>query len=82
MTVSLTGRARRDLRRIEAAALRRVMAALARFDAAREGDVKKLRGIEGEYRLRVGEYRVRFALDSATSTVLVLRVLPRSEAYR
>jgi len=43
--------------------------------------VKRLQGIDPpEYRLRVGDYRVRFHLDDAT--VQVLRVRNRREAYR
>jgi len=43
--------------------------------------VKKLQGIDPpEYRLRVGDYRVRFELDG--ETVRILRVRNRREAYR
>jgi mRNA-degrading endonuclease RelE of RelBE toxin-antitoxin system len=43
--------------------------------------VKKLQDIDPpEYRLRVGDYRVRFALEK--ETMLVLRVRNRREAYR
>jgi len=43
--------------------------------------VKKLQGINPpEYRLRAGDWRVRFQLDA--ETVRVLRVRNRKEAYR
>jgi mRNA interferase RelE/StbE len=45
------------------------------------GDVVRLTGSE-EWRLRVGEWRVRFGLDREARTVVVLRVLPRGRAYR
>jgi len=45
------------------------------------GDVKRLQGIDPpEFRLRVGDWRVRFLSDGATLTVL--RVRNRREAYR
>lgn len=36
----------------------------------------------GQWRLRVGDYRVLYVIDDADRTVLVTRVLHRSEAYR
>lgn len=35
-----------------------------------------------EWRLRVGDWRVRFVRDSETGVVYVVRVLPRGRAYR
>ena len=35
-----------------------------------------------QWRLRVGDWRVRFRFESATSTMFVQRVLPRGRAYR
>ena len=46
------------------------------------GDVRKLRGIGAELRLRVGEIRVRFGLDLEARLITALRVRPRGEAYR
>ena len=45
-------------------------------------DVKKLRQLPGEaYRVRLGGYRVMFALDKAGRRVLVTSVRPRKKAY-
>lgn len=46
------------------------------------GHVKKLKGVEGEYRLRVGDWRVRFAVDASRGEVVVFRVLPRGDVYK
>jgi mRNA interferase RelE/StbE len=46
------------------------------------GDIRRLTGIEAEWRLRVGDWRVRFTREQTTNTVHVLRVLPRGRAYR
>jgi mRNA-degrading endonuclease RelE of RelBE toxin-antitoxin system len=60
---------------------RRVKQAIERFAVTGAGDVKKLQGIDPpEFRLRVGDYRVRFHQDGGT--ILILRVRNRKEAYR
>jgi mRNA interferase RelE/StbE len=60
---------------------RRVKQAVERFAGTGSGNVKKLQGIDPpEYRLRVGDYRVRFELDG--NAIRVLRVRNRREAYR
>ena len=44
------------------------------------GDIKKLKGYEMSYRLRIGDYRVLYTFDGYTITVT--DVLPRGEAYK
>lgn len=36
----------------------------------------------GEYRLRVGDWRVFYDVDQESKTVVILRVMHRREAYR
>ena len=43
------------------------------------GDVKKLKGGDNEYRLRVGSHRVLFSLEK--DLILVYAVRDRKEAY-
>ncbi len=38
------------------------------------GDVRALTGVPGEFRLRVGDWRVRYELDTEAEQLLVLRV--------
>lgn len=60
---------------------RRVKQAVERFAETGAGSVKKLQGIDPpEYRLRVGDVRVRLELEA--ETVRILRVRNRREAYR
>ncbi|MBZ5727956.1 MAG: type II toxin-antitoxin system RelE/ParE family toxin [Acidobacteriia bacterium] len=60
---------------------RRVKQAVERFADTGAGNVKRLQGIEPpEYRLRVGDYRVRFHREG--ETIRVLGVRNRREAYR
>lgn len=44
------------------------------------GDVKKLAGQTGKYRLRVGDYRVLFTLEK--DLIMVHQVKDRKDAYR
>ena len=78
--VRLTNRARRDLRRVGPAVAGQVVEALERFAETGYGDVKKLRGVESEWRLRVSEWRVRFTIGE--EALIVLRVLPQGKVYR
>lgn len=76
-------RALKDFGRLDIQVQRRVSAALQRLADTGQGDVRKLTGVTPpEYRLRVGDYRVRFTHDAAADVLNVLRVLPRGEAYR
>lgn len=73
--------AKTQLRTIEQPTALRILHALAHFAATGEGDVKRLQGIEPpEFRLRVGDYRLRFYDDGGTLYVTAVR--HRREAYR
>ena len=44
------------------------------------GDIKKLKGYQNDYRLRVGNFRVLFLLED--DIITVKDVLPRGQAYK
>lgn len=78
---AVTPSARRDLRRLDPPIRRRIIAGLDRFVADPfAADIRKLNRLE--WRLRIGEWRVRFAFDDERRVIVVLRVLPRGRAYR
>jgi len=78
----LTARARRDFKRLDPPTQQRVLVALERLiGEPPAGDVVRLAGAE-EWRLRVGDWRVRFERDPGAHIIYVLRVLPRGRAYR
>jgi mRNA interferase RelE/StbE len=81
-SVEWTPRAVRDIGRIDRPLGRRIHGAIERYATMGHGDVKALKGGSGEYRLRVGDWRVRFILDASKRTMIVMRVLPRGSAYR
>lgn len=73
------------MQRLDRRARQRVFTALDRLVAHASGfggDVKKLRGPSGFWRLRVGSVRVLFERDPDTLTILVVAVEPRGRAYR
>ena len=74
-------RAKAQLRAIDQVTALRILNALARLIDTGEGDVKRLQGIDPpEFRLRVGDYRLRF--HDLPDAVEVLSVRNRREAYR
>jgi mRNA-degrading endonuclease RelE of RelBE toxin-antitoxin system len=79
--IEWTETALEDMAALDKGIARRVKQAVERFADTGAGNVKRLQGIDPpEYRLRVGDYRVRFHLGD--ETVQVLRVRNRREAYR
>jgi mRNA interferase RelE/StbE len=73
--------AKAQLRAIDQPTALRILHALARYLDTGEGDVKRLQNIEPpEFRLRVGDYRVRF--HDLGHTVRITAVNHRREAYR
>ena len=73
--------ARAQLRVIDQPTALRLLRALAHFATTGEGNVKRLQDIEPpEFRLRVGNYRIRF--HDYGDTLYVTAVKHRREAYR
>lgn len=80
--VLLSGPAKRTYDGLHEQFRRRIRIALALLATTGRGDVKRLRGTRGRedlFRLRVGDYRIVYAL-SATE-IRVTRILHRSEGY-
>jgi mRNA interferase RelE/StbE len=80
VTIEWTGPAAKDIDRLDRKLRERIAAAVDRFATTGHGDVKALKGSPGEYRLRVGDWRVRFSVNAGK--MRVERVLPRGGAYR
>jgi len=43
---------------------------------------KKLSGYENLYRVRVGQWRISYAIENDRLVILVLEIAPRGDAYR
>lgn len=81
MELAWTEAAITDVAHLDQGIARRVTQSIERFARTGVGNVKRLQGIDPpEFRLRIGDYRVRFHISSTTITVL--RVRNRRDAYR
>lgn len=73
--------AAKDLERLEDRQRDLVEEAIEKFARSGLGDVKMLSGSVREYRLRVGDWRIRFVYEPP-DIVRVLHIPHRREAYR
>lgn len=79
--IAWTDQAKAQLRAIDRETALRILHALARLVATGEGDVKRLQDIEPpEFRLRIGDYRLRF--HDLNDTLEVTSVKHRRDVYR
>ena len=80
-SIEWTDVARADVRRLDRETAMRILEGLSRFLFTEEGDVKLLKDSDPrEYRLRVGDYRIRF--HDVGDTLQILAVKHRREAHR
>jgi mRNA interferase RelE/StbE len=81
--VVLRPAAERDLRRLAPPLLARVDARLqALAHLPRPQGTERLRGPQGGFRLRVGDYRTLYDVDDALQLVIIGRVRHRRDVYR
>ncbi len=80
--VILSKTAEKDLRQVDVATRARVAKALHRYATEGYGDIETIKPFCGEYRLRVGDLRVLFALDYSSGQLVVQHVRHRREVYR
>jgi mRNA interferase RelE/StbE len=82
-TVIVERQAEKALRRLPREILTRVdRLLLSVADEPRPAGCKKLRGYENLYRVRVGDWRLIYAVEDDELVVLVIEIAPRGEAYR
>ncbi|MDX2230459.1 MAG: type II toxin-antitoxin system RelE/ParE family toxin [Leptolyngbyaceae cyanobacterium bins.349] len=51
-------------------------------EAPRPDGVVKMKGSDNEYRIRTGDYRVRYEIDDSTQTILLLQCKHRKDVYK
>jgi mRNA interferase RelE/StbE len=83
--IVLTNRAAKGLDSAPQHVQKRIGEAL---DALRESfapvklfDVKKLKGLEDTFRIRIGDWRMIYEFRRKESTIVVLDIAPRGKAY-
>ena len=75
--------AERDLRNIEPQQVPRIIKAVESLvDNPFPRQHRKLRGSERDYRIRVGDYRVIYQVDTKRKVLTIYHVRHRREAYR
>lgn len=80
--ISFSDRAKADIRAIPQYIPMNILAAIHRLAETGTGQVKRLQDTDPpEFRLRVGDYRVRFAEGDA-DTLYIYGVKNRKDAYR
>jgi mRNA interferase RelE/StbE len=80
--VELTSSAERELKKLSAQLIARIVPRLENFASnPRPSGCKKLRGGDDEWRVRVGDYRVVYTIDDAKLLVEVTRIRHRREVY-
>lgn len=81
--VQLDRQPQKMLRRLPRDLLQRVDQAIRSLaDDPRPPGCKKLAGYDNLYRVRVGDWRISYAVEDDRLIVLVLEVAPRGAAYR
>ena len=81
--VIIQRKAQKILKRLDGDTLKRILAALHNLASEpRPLGVKKLAGYENLFRVRVGDWRIIYAIEDDKLIVLVLEISTRGGAYR
>ena len=76
-------RAERGLRRLSKDDFVRVVAGIKRLaENPRPAGCRKISGAAGDWRIRIGDYRVIYEIDDRAKVVRVMQVRHRGKAYR
>jgi mRNA interferase RelE/StbE len=51
-------------------------------EAPRPDGVVKMKGTDNEYRIRIGDYRIRYEIDDKKQIILLLQCRHRKDIYR
>ena len=77
------GSSERDLRRIDKQYLPDILKAIESLsDNPFPSQSRKLAGSASSYRLRIGDYRVIYQVDSPERTIIIYHVRHRKDAYK
>jgi mRNA interferase RelE/StbE len=78
--IQIKPQAIKDGKRIPKNELRKIFAQIDGLKDELQGNVRRLTNFTPEYRLRVGNYRVLFEIE--TDVVMIYRIKHRREAYK
>lgn len=77
MKIIITKSAKKEMKKMDNGTRNRIIAAVNKNPV---GDIKRLRGYEDNFRLRVGDYRILYTQIS--EKIMINNILPRGEAYK
>ena len=80
--IILAPKAGKQLKKLESEIQRLIKQALLKLQIFPTGDIKKLQGKKNEFRLRVGIWRIFFAVSITEKKIFVIRILHRKDAYK
>ena len=79
---NLTPRAARELRRLPSDVSRRVLEAVLALESDPRPPGSRKLAASDEWRIRIGDYRVRYRIDDSSRQFTVTRIAHRREVYR
>jgi mRNA interferase RelE/StbE len=79
--VELAPRAQKDFKKLDGEVQRRIAAALIRIETDPFQGERLTNQSTGEYKWRVGDWRIRYDIDRGSKIVNVLRIMKRDESY-
>jgi mRNA interferase RelE/StbE len=77
--INLTKKAEKFIRKQDKDAQKRIIKAITELP---EGDIKKLKGMNEIYRLRVGDFRVLFERNDQELIIIVIDIGNRGQIYK
>jgi len=81
--VEIMKKALRGLKKLPQPLVKRLLtAANSLGEDPRPNGYRKLRGFDDLYRIRVGDWRIIYAIEDEVLLVLVITIKPRGEVYR
>ena len=81
--IEVTRRAEKEILKLDTGMFGRIRAAIDGLgENPRPVGVRKLRGRETEWRMRVARFRVLYTIEDATRRIVVHRVTDRKDVYR
>jgi mRNA interferase RelE/StbE len=87
--LEISSSSRQFLRALDQKSRTQIAKALERFvfeinnpDQPKMSDIKTLKGKKGEFRLRVGDFRIRFTKDKNVLLIIVIRIGYRKDIYQ
>lgn len=81
--IELSPAAQRQLEKLPLTAARSIIKKLEHLKVnPKPNGIKKLSGLDNLYRIRIGNYRVVYAVDNHILLILIVRVGDRKDVYR